>query len=216
MCLDETPRATTKRRYLSCREWEQAANSQFVRILSLWVEVARPGHWLSASGFVSPRKPEEKKIISHTESRSGSRNAKADLSCSPWNSPEPGQPVLALCFLPNQQALILPLHLINTHCQIWFAVGLELRKDGARGRSVSSDATGASTLNPTVLLCAAQPCVIQSISFDQNCQLRSCHTLTTAVCVSEGGRERLPRYNFITKSFYRVLSLNHTVNGLGG
>lgn len=80
-----------------------------------------------------PGSPKRKKIISHIVSRSGSKNVKADLSCNARNSPGPGQPVLALCFLPNQQALILPVHLINTHCQIWFAVGLELRKDGAGG-----------------------------------------------------------------------------------
>lgn len=56
VCLDETPWATTKCRYLSCREWERAANSQFVRILSLRLDVGRAGHWLSASVFASPRR----------------------------------------------------------------------------------------------------------------------------------------------------------------
>lgn len=48
-----------------------------------------------------------------------------------------------------------------------------LTKVGAGGRRVSSHATPASTLNPTVLLCAALPCSVQSISFDQSCQLHS-------------------------------------------
>lgn len=36
---------------------------------------------------------------------------------------------------------------------------------------------------PFVLLCAALPFVIQSIIFDQNCQLHSCHTLSVCLCV---------------------------------
>lgn len=48
-----------------------------------------------------------------------------------------------------------------------------LTKVGAGGRRVSSNTTRASTLNPAMLLCAALPCIVQSISFDQSCQLHS-------------------------------------------
>lgn len=40
-------------------------------------------------------------------------------------------------------------------------------------------------LTPPMLLCAALPFVIQSIIFDQNCQLHSCHTLPVCVCVCQ-------------------------------
>lgn len=56
---------------------------------------------------------------------------------------------------------------------------------------MSEDATGAPTLNPAMLLCAALPCVVQSISFDQNCQLHSSHT-TVRCCVCVCARHNEP------------------------
>lgn len=44
-----------------------------------------------------------------------------------------------------------------------------------------SETAGAPTLNPTMLLCAALPCVIQSVSFDQTCQLHSSHVVCVRV-----------------------------------
>lgn len=129
--------------------------------------------------------------------------------------------------LPHQQALILPVRLINTCCQIWFGVGIVLGKE--MGTSwwwvwwgvmhwASFDTAGARTFNPPPLLGAALPFVIQSIIFDQNCQLHSCHTLSPYVCVcvweralalkSCSGCRQTSLLLFLAKEAMKMLLLN--------
>lgn len=68
------------------------------------------------------------------------------------------------------------------HCLIWFCSGAHTRTEGGRCR-VSSRRHRSLNPRPTLLhpdpaalIRVAQPRIIQSISFDQNCQLHSCHT----------------------------------------
>lgn len=73
-----------------------------------------------------------------------------------WNPPK--QPVLLLYFLLNQQALILPVHLINIRCQIWFAAGLVLTNGGlGGGRQTPQE---PQPLPPPC--CSVQPCLVSS------------------------------------------------------
>lgn len=106
-----------------------------------------------------------------------------DWSWSPRRNPESRQLVLALYFLPNQQALILPVHLINMLCQIWFAMGLVLTKRREAGARCPQTPQEPQPWTPPC--CYVQLCLV---SYYQSALIKtvSCTQVTplsTAVCV---------------------------------